>query len=93
MNSKPFEVIPIEPFQRQAKRLNKKFSSLKAELSNLSDSLALDPIQGISLGNGCYKIRLAIKSKGRGKSGGARVITCVYLAEEEVYLPEKPSEI
>ena len=38
------------------------------------------------MGNGAYKIRLAIKSKGKGKSGGARIITYVVTDDKEVYL-------
>lgn len=49
-------------------------------------SLAEDPTQGESLGKNCYKIRLAIKSKNRGKSGGARVISCVISVDEVVTL-------
>jgi hypothetical protein len=45
-----------------------------------------NPEQGTGLGNNCYKIRLAIKSKGKGKSGGARVITYVYVEVTSVYL-------
>ena len=40
----------------------------------------------MSLGHGCYKIRLKIASKGGGKSGGARVITCLVAVRETVYL-------
>lgn len=81
-----FEVIPISPFQRQAKRLIKKFPSLKGELLNLIESLKDQPLQGTSLGDGCYKIRLSIGIKNKGKSGGARVITCVYVNDNELYL-------
>ena len=45
-----------------------------------------DPKIGKPIGNNCYKIRLAIKSKGKGKSGGARIITYVYVSETIVYL-------
>jgi hypothetical protein len=86
MKSKDFEVIPIVPFQRQAKRLIKKFPSLKKEVLDLIESLKTEPLQGTSLGDGCFKIRLSIASKNKGKSGGARVITCVYVADKEVYL-------
>ena len=86
MNSENFEIIPILPFQRQAKRLVKKFPSLKKELLDLIESLKVEPLQGVSLGGDCYKIRLAIASKNKGKSGGARVITCVYITDNEVYL-------
>ncbi len=59
---------------------------MKAEVLNLITSLEEDPTQGTPLGNDCYKIRLAIKSKGKGKSGGARVITCVKVVDGFVYL-------
>lgn len=49
-------------------------------------SLEENPTQGTPLGNDCYKIRLAIKSKGKGKSGGARIITCVKVVHSFVYL-------
>jgi hypothetical protein len=41
---------------------------------------------GTPIGNNCYKVRLSISSKGKGKSGGARVITCVIVKEAEVFL-------
>ena len=45
-----------------------------------------NPEQGTNLGNNCYKIRVSIESKGKGKSGGARVITNIIIAEKTVYL-------
>ena len=83
MNS---SVIPVDKFKREAKRLIKKFPSLKQELAHLNTTLEKDPETGTSLGNDTYKIRIAIKSKGKGKSGGARVITYVVTANKEVYL-------
>ncbi|MBW3545736.1 MAG: type II toxin-antitoxin system RelE/ParE family toxin [Bacteroidetes bacterium] len=50
------------------------------------ENLQQEPQQGIPLGNNCYKIRLAITSKGKGKSGGARVITYLKLADNTIYL-------
>ncbi len=41
----------------------------------LEKELLANPQMGTSLGNDCYKIRLAVKNKGKGKSGGVRVIT------------------
>lgn len=49
------EIIPILPFQRQAKRLIKKFPSLKSQLLNLIESLKTSPMQGILLADNCYK--------------------------------------
>jgi mRNA-degrading endonuclease RelE of RelBE toxin-antitoxin system len=81
-----YKVNTTPLFEREAKPLIKKYSSLANDLNDLIDSLAEQPIQGTALGNNCYKIRLAIKSKGKGKSGGARIITCVIAVREEVVL-------
>lgn len=68
-----YEVIAIPRFARDIKRLAKKYSSLKTEYAELVSTLSADPNQGTPLGNDCYKIRLAIASKGKGKSGSARL--------------------
>lgn len=68
-----FEVVITSDFTKEAKSLIKKYKSLKNELSSLVSSLEENPTQGTSLGNDCYKIRIAIASKGKGKSGGARI--------------------
>ncbi len=79
-------MIPIERFKKEAKRLIKKYPSLKSELSELSDILLNNPETGIALGNNAYKVRLAIRSKGKGKRGGARIITYLVTEEKEIYL-------
>jgi len=76
MNSK-VTTRPTKHFQREFKKLLKKYPSLKIELAALRDILQAKPKTGIPLGNNTYKIRLAIKSKGKGKSGGARVVSLV----------------
>ena len=81
-----YNVLSISPFDRQLKRLAKKFPSLKEEYAELVAKLEENPVQGTSLGNNCFKIRLAIASKGRGKSSGARVITHVYVENDIVFL-------
>ena len=45
-----------------------------------------NPEQGTSIGKSCYKIRIAIASKGKGKSGGARIITNIVVTKSTVYL-------
>lgn len=52
----------------------------------LFDSLSNNPEQGTSFGNNFFKIRISISSKGKGKSGGARVITYVKISGPEVFL-------
>ncbi|WP_291856008.1 hypothetical protein [Marinilabilia sp.] len=81
-----FDVKTISVFERQAKRLIKKFPSLKNELRTLITELKTSPQKGTSIGHSCHKIRLAIASKGRGKSGGARVITHLIYKSNSVYL-------
>lgn len=81
-----YKVLSIPLFDKQFKRLAKKYPSLKKELKELSQSLEQHPEQGIHIGKNCYKIRLAIASKGKGKSGGARVITNIAISENNVYL-------
>ena len=81
-----YQVKTLKTFDRQAKRLVKKYRSIGSDLALLAAELSNDPMQGISLGHNCYKIRLRIASKGQGKSGGARVITCVLAIKAEVYL-------
>ena len=76
----PVEIITTRNFQKEAKRLLKKYSSLRTELIELQSSLTEHPTAGTPLGHDCYKIRLAIKSKGKGKRGGARVITHVVVS-------------
>ena len=73
-------------FKKQAKKLIKKFPSLKEELNLLVDILTNNPEQGTPIANHCFKIRLAISSKGKGKSGGARVITHIQVINKKVFL-------
>jgi mRNA-degrading endonuclease RelE of RelBE toxin-antitoxin system len=81
-----YNIIAVPTFVKELKKLSKKYQSIKADLTDLFKSLEENPTQGIALGNNCYKIRLSISSKGKGKSGGARVITNIVVAEETVYL-------
>lgn len=73
-------------FEKEIKKLIKKFPSLKDECSALISTLKEFPGQGIPIGNNCYKIWLAIASNNKGKSGGAGVITYVYVEGETVFL-------
>lgn len=79
-------VLSISPFDKQIKRLVKKYPSLKTEFANLIDSLEYEPQLGIPLGYNCFKIKISIASKGKGKSGGGRVITNFVIRDETVYL-------
>jgi hypothetical protein len=80
MNFK-IEIITTLYFFKEAKALKKKYRSLNDDLADLETALTENPFLGTLLGEDAYKIRLAIKSKKQGKSGGARVIT--YVVEKE----------
>lgn len=81
-----YNVIPTNRFGRELKRLSKKYPSLKNEFAQLILDISAHPETGTYIGNQCYKIRLAIESKGKGKSGGARLITYLYIKAETIYL-------
>ena len=81
-----FETALTDTFMKEAKRLSKKYPSLKGEIAEFCAVLAENPRAGTPLGNSCFKNRLAIRSKGRGKSGGARIITMVSEKIMRVYI-------
>lgn len=78
-----FEIQTTSYFDREAKQLAKRHRSFVDDLTALRESLLANPYQGTELSPGIRKVRLTISSKGRGKSGGARVITFTYLVNEE----------
>lgn len=78
-------IIPGSEFKRQAKRLAKKYKSLKEDILELQKELKENPLTGSDLGNNTHKVRMAIVSKGKGKSGGARVITYIINQSEDNY--------
>lgn len=69
------EIVVTDNFQKEAKKYLEKYKSLKSELKNLYSQLIENPKLGTSLGNNNYKIRIGVKSKGKGKRGGLRIIT------------------
>ncbi len=81
-----YSVLYSSNFKKEAKKLAKKYASLRNDLDALIEELQESPDSGTLVGKNCYKIRMAITSKGKGKSGGARVITFVKITETEVYL-------
>lgn len=83
-----YSILPTHRFEKELKRLAKKFRSLKSDFAGLITEISENPEAGTFIGNSCYKIRLSIasKGKGKGKRGGARVITHLYIAARTVYL-------
>jgi len=81
-----YDIVITPAFERDIKPLLKKYRSLKNDLRILFESLEKEPSLGVPIGKDCYKIRLAVMSKNKGKTGGARVITCVKISASKVFL-------
>jgi mRNA-degrading endonuclease RelE of RelBE toxin-antitoxin system len=81
-----YKVKTISVFEKQTKKLTKKYPSLKKELLALVQKLKESPEFGIPIGKNCFKIRIAISSKGKGKSGGGRIITNFVVRDSTVFL-------
>jgi mRNA-degrading endonuclease RelE of RelBE toxin-antitoxin system len=81
-----YNIIAATKFKKELKKLSKKYASLDSEIEELFDELEENPTMGTLLRPNVYKIRLAISSKNKGKSGGARVITYIKIIDETVYL-------
>ena len=74
----------LPEFARNLKRYGKKYKSLAADYASFLESLQSNPFQGDDLGNGVRKVRMAVSSKGKGKSGGMRVVTyCINVITDE----------
>ena len=76
------EIITHPEFEREFKRLNKKYHSLVDDYKDLLHNLMKRPLQGSSLGMGTRKVRMGVDSKGGGKSGGMRVITYAIIQKD-----------
>ena len=64
------EIIRSDYFTKEFKRLAKRYRSLIDDYEAFLDNLRLNPLQGDEIAPHVRKIRMAITSKGRGKSGG-----------------------
>jgi len=78
-----YTIVPTEYFERNFKQLSKKYRSLDNDYEILIKELEKNPMMGDDLGNNTRKVRMAIASKNKGKSGGARVITFNVLVDVE----------
>lgn len=78
-----FEIIPTPDFERSFKKLRKRYKTLREDFEEFEKSILNNPYQGVELSPGIRKIRMAITSKGKGKSGGARIITYTMVVSSE----------
>lgn len=69
------EILATKTFIRSAKAIARKYKSFNSDYQKLVNELSENPNAGVNLGDGFRKVRMAISSKGKGKSGGCRVIT------------------
>jgi mRNA-degrading endonuclease RelE of RelBE toxin-antitoxin system len=76
-----FKVTP--EFEKALKRLSKKYRSLKDDYLAFLKELEENPTMGDEILPNCRKARIAIKSKGKGKSGGGRVIFYFEITQQE----------
>jgi mRNA-degrading endonuclease RelE of RelBE toxin-antitoxin system len=81
-----YKILSTTNFAKQLKQLLKKYPSLRSDLDKLKTILEGNPKTGTPLGKDCFKIRISITSKGKGKSGGGRIITYVKIVNETIYL-------
>lgn len=81
-----YKIVFAPSFGRKYSILKKRYVFLSADLAVLLAELQVAPQSGSPLGQSCYKVRMRIKAKQTGKSGGARVITCIKLVQDTIYL-------
>jgi len=84
-----YQTVTTDDFVNKVKVLSKKYRSLKADLIAFEKELLANPTMGVDLGDNTRKVRMTISSKNKGKSGGARVITCTFLVDvinTDIYL-------
>ncbi len=79
-----FEVVP--DFEKALKKLSKKYPSLKLDYLTFLSELEQNPTMGDEIFPNCRKARIAIKSKGKGKRGGGRIIFYFEVMEDKIIL-------
>jgi mRNA-degrading endonuclease RelE of RelBE toxin-antitoxin system len=82
----PYNILTIPEFDKNIKKLSKRYKLIKNDLFSLIELLRKNPHEGIRLFGSCYKIRLGNSSVPTGKSKGFRVITYCIDEENNLYL-------
>ena len=77
------KITATPDFARELKKLSKRYPSMKQDYIDFLEKLDKNPLMGTKLGKPLRKVRFPIASKGKGKSGGARVITYNVLVETD----------
>ena len=76
-----YKIVASEDFERQLRRLSKKYFSIPKDYAKFLEDLLKNPTMGDKLDENTRKVRMAITSKGKGKSGGARIITYLFFVD------------
>jgi mRNA-degrading endonuclease RelE of RelBE toxin-antitoxin system len=79
-------IKPMPSFTKDIKELRKKYPSVTDDLIAFVAKLQVNPQQGSSLGHNCYKVRFDIKSKNTGKRDNSRILTCVKIEHDTIFL-------
>lgn len=61
-------------FDKEVKRLAKRYRSLKQDLQSLVEELKSNPLIGSDLGKGIHKVRIAIRRQPKKKKKKSRII-------------------
>ena len=80
------EIKLTELFEKQLKKLDEKYKSLSKDMERFTKESLANPHLGIDLGDSTYKIGVAVKSKGKDKSGGLRIINRGIDSQKLIYL-------
>lgn len=78
-------IIFTPNFERDLKRIVKKYPAFRKDIAELVASLKENALQGSEPFENVRKIRLSITGKNKGKSGGARVIIYIRISNEQIY--------
>lgn len=86
MNLKDINIKDTYSFNKEVKKLKKRFKNIENDYLNFVNSIKeLDDL-GVHLGSNIYKVRLANSDKNSGKSSGYRLISYLKLIDKELYL-------
>ena len=81
-----YSILPTHRFEKELKRLVKKFPSLKIEFKELIEEITKTHNLELLLAIIVVKFDQPLKAKEKCKSGSARTITYIYVDGETVYL-------
>lgn len=86
MNLSGFDIYESEAYQKELKRLSKKYRNIKKDCKSFIDTISSTTDLGVDIGGGIYKSRVANSDKNKGKSAGYRVISYLKIIESEIWL-------